>query len=155
MSIRLQPVDLNLTGWVPTTAQAENAENGIKASDEILATPIESLTSGTIAGQGVFDVLMRVAKLHLKEEFDENRITGNDYANVYVGSMAAVLQTATQFLLNEQQVYKLNADIGLVRQQTVSELANTDDNIPIGLGFNHLPKDITPIPSVPSPGGDL
>ena len=155
MSIRLQPVDLNLVGWLPTTSQVNDAEAGVKASDKILSTPLESLTSGTIDGTGAFDVLMQAAKLHLDKELEEGRIVGQDYANVYLGSLTAALQTATQFLMNEQQVHLLNAQIGLVRQQTVTELSNTDDNIPIGLGFNHLPAVITPIPPVPSPGGDL
>lgn len=147
MSIRLQAVDLSLDGWTSTTQHQTNIENGVGSTeDKVLATPIEKLTTVSLKGSGVFDKLMQAAKMHIKEEYDAQRITGAEYSTVYLGALNAALQTATQFLLNEQQVYKINADIGLVRQQTVTELANTDDNIPEGLGFNFKSQEITPIP---------
>ena len=155
MSLRLQPVDLGALGWQPTTSQETDTENGIADLNKTLATPLESLTTLDVDGTGAFDVLMQATKLHLKEEYDAQRITGKEYATVYLGALSAVLQTATQFLMNEQQVHLLNAQIGLVRQQTVTELSNTADSIPVGLGFNHVPATITPIPSVASPGGNL
>ena len=149
MSIRLQQVDMGLVGWTPTTKQAQHKEDGVKSdTGEILSTPVEALTTEAIAGKGVFDVLMRSTKLHLQEEFDNQRITGHEYANVYLGALAAVLQASTQFLLNEQQVQKINAEIGLVRQQTVTELSNTCDSIPEGLGFNFIPLAVTTIPTL-------
>jgi hypothetical protein len=148
MSICLQPVDLSLSGWTPTTLQADNIENGVGEEAKKLATPLKSLTSETIDGTGAFDVLMRSTKLHLQAEYEAGRITGADYATVYLGALTAVLQTSIQFLLNEQQVHRLAAEIGLIRQQTVTELTNTEDNIPVGLGFNHSPVDIVTIPSL-------
>jgi len=149
MSIRLQNVDLGLKGWVKPTFEQTNDENGVGVKEEsILSTPIETLTTVSLDGSGVFDQLMKATKLHLKEEFEAQRITGNQYSEVYLGALAAVLQTATQFLLNEQQVHQINAQIGLIRQQTVTELANTDDNIPEGLGFNFKPQEITAIPPI-------
>jgi hypothetical protein len=145
MSLRLQPVDFKPLGWDTTTKQQNDVIAGTEPSTEVLATPLSTLTSVTINGTGAFDVLMRATKLHLKEEYDAQRITGNEYAKVYLGALTAVLQTATQFLMNEQQVHLLNAQIGLVRQQTVTELSNTDDSIPIGLGFNRVPDVITSI----------
>jgi len=148
MSLRLQPVDLSSLGWQPSTLQEDNVENGEFTTEEVLATPVESLTTVDVDGSGVFDVLMKATKLHLLEEYNAQRITGKEYSTVYLGAMSAVLQTSAQFLLNEQQVQKINADIGLVRQQTVTELANTCDNIPTGLGFNYTPKEIVTIPPV-------
>lgn len=151
MSLRLQQVDLGKLGWDKTTEESTNADAGDNDLLGALYTPLESLTEETLEGKGAFDVLMRSTKLHLKEEFDAGRITGKEYSTVYLGALSTVLQTATQFLLNEQQVHKLNADIGLVRQQTVTELAETDDSVPEGLGFNHKSGVITPIPSIVSP----
>jgi hypothetical protein len=145
MSIRLQPVDYKSLGWPQTTKQQNDVIAGTEPTVEALATPLSTLTTEAVAGTGAFDVLMRATKLHLKEEYDAQRITGNEYAKVYLGALTAVLQTATQFLMNEQQVHLLNAQIGLVRQQTVTELANTDDSIPIGLGFNRVPDVVTAI----------
>jgi len=149
MSIRLQPVDLCLSSWTPTTFEANQAEAGeFSKEPSILSTPLESLTTCALDGSGVFDKLMAAAKLHLKEEYDASRITGNDFSQLYLGTMSAVLQTSIQFLLNQQQAHEINARIGLIRQQTVTELANTCDSVPHGLGFNHIPQDVTAIPPI-------
>lgn len=149
MSIRLQAVDLSLDGWItPTYDQTQTEAGKGSTNNPILATPLKALTTVELKGKGVFDKLMQAVKLHLQEEYDAQRITGNDYTQVYLGAMTAVLQTSTQFLVNEQGAYLTNAQIGLVRQQTVTELAQTDDNVPQGLGFNHVPNEITPIPPV-------
>jgi hypothetical protein len=149
MSIRLRTVDLGLEGWTPTTKTVTDTAAGIGTKEPIaLTTPLDALTTNAIDGSGVFDKLMQVSKLHLKEEFDNNRITGSDYSNVYLGALQAVLQTSTQFLMNEQQVNQINAQIGLIRQQTVTELASTCDSLPVGLGHNFIPQEITPIPPI-------
>lgn len=149
MSIRLKPVDFSLDGWQETTLEKTNQEQGIGSTEKkVLATPLKSLTSSVIDGSGVFDQLMKATKLHLMEEYEAQRITGNEYSTVYLGALTAVLQSSIQFLLNEQQVHRINAEIGLIRQQTVTELANTDDNIPAGLGFNFIPQEIVPIPPI-------
>lgn len=151
MSIVLQPVDLSLEGWSKTAAQEAAEAKGEGIPGQLLETPLKKLTTERVDGTGVFDVLMRATKAHLMEEYKEQRITGNEYATVYLGALTAVLQTSTQFLLNEQQVRKINAEIGLIRQQTVTELANTDDSIPAGLAFNFIPE--TPV-SIPPVGGN-
>lgn len=145
MSLRLQPVDFSNLGWTPTTKQATDIANGLIDSNTVVPSSIEALTTESLSGTGAFDVLMRATKLHLQEEYDAQRITGHEYATVYLGALSAVLQTAAQFLVNSQQVNLLNAQIGLVRQQTVTELANTDDSIPVGLGFNRIPDVVTTI----------
>lgn len=97
---------------------------------------VSRLTTKSVDGTGVFDVLMQATKAHLIEEYNADRITGDEYSKVYVGAMSAVMQTAVQFLLNTQQEEKIQAEIAYTRQKTVTELANTDDDIPVGLGFN-------------------
>jgi hypothetical protein len=152
MSLRLQTVDLTKIGWDPSTRATQLTEDGNEPNEEILVAPVDKLTKASIDGDGVFDVLMKATKLHLTEEYDAGRITGHEYSTVYLGALTAVLQTSAQFLVNEQQVQEINARIGLIRQQTVTELANTDDNIPVGLGFNHVPNTIVPIPTVVQSG---
>ena len=97
---------------------------------------ISDLTTGAINGTGSFDVMMQVVKLHLQEEYDAQRITGKEYATVYIGAMTAVMQSSVGFLANINQARQLNAQFALIRQQVVTELAKTDINIPAGLGFN-------------------
>lgn len=64
---------------------------------------VTDLTSATLEGTGVFDVLMRANKAHLEAEFSKNRIKGAEYATVYLGSLTQVMQTALQFLLTKEK----------------------------------------------------
>jgi hypothetical protein len=145
MTLGLQPLDMNPAGWDKTTKELTNAEGGLVDPKPSFGMPLSSLTTEALDGIGVFDALMRTTKLHLQQEYDAQRITGKEYTTVYLGALTAVLQTSVQFLMNAQQVNLLNAQIGLVRQQTVTELSNTCDSIPEGLGFNYVPDVTTPI----------
>lgn len=97
---------------------------------------IALLTEGSIEGSGVFDTLMRAVKVHLQEEYDNNRISGKEYSTVYVGALSAVLQQSVSYILANKQAEKLDAEIGFTRQQIVTELAKTSDAIPALLAFN-------------------
>lgn len=103
-------------------------------------TPITlaNLTTATLDGTGVFDVLMRANKAHLESEFTKGRIKGTEYATVYLGSLEAVMNAALNFLLQkdkasleaqlvEAQILKVNAEVqlataqkALVEQQTIN-----------------------------------
>lgn len=81
------------------------------------ATPVvlADLTTTTLAGTGVFDVLMRANKVHLEQEFTKGRIKGPEYASVYLGSLEAVLKSSIEFLLQRD---KVNQEVKLLEQQT-------------------------------------
>jgi hypothetical protein len=64
---------------------------------------VANLTTASADGSGVFDVLMRAVNGQLAEQHRLNRITGADYAKVYLGSITSVLQFGTQFLLSKDQ----------------------------------------------------
>jgi hypothetical protein len=53
-------------------------------------------------GTGVFDKLMEAVNSNINLQFTENRINSSDYANVYLGSLQAVLAQSIQFVLQEQ-----------------------------------------------------
>jgi hypothetical protein len=148
MSIKLQPVDLRTDDWELSTREATAIEEGETNLEQVLITPIDALTTVDLNGTGAFDVLMKAAKGHIDEEYDAQRIVGKEYSAVYLGVLIKVLQTSVRFLSNEQQVHKINAEIGLIRQKTVTELYITDDNIPVGLGFNHIPEVKAVIPPI-------
>lgn len=59
---------------------------------------IQELTTKQLNGTGVFDVLMSTSSIHIKEEYDKGRIRGQDYAQVYLGAMQAVLATSVEYL---------------------------------------------------------
>lgn len=85
------------------------------------------LTTATIDGAGVFDVLMRAAGAHLEAEFNKNRIKGTEYSEVYLGSMTQVMQTASAFLLTKQkadlEAQLLQKQIALAEQQRLNAVA--------------------------------
>lgn len=82
----------------------------------ITATPIEvsDLTTASVDGTGVFDVLMRSVKGHLEQEFTKGRIKGNEYATVYLGAMQSTLNAAVQFALQRELQ---NAEISVKESQ--------------------------------------
>lgn len=61
---------------------------------------LDSITNAS--GTGVFDKLMEAVNAQIESQYLNNRITGSDYANVYLGGMQAVLQQSMQFVLQEQ-----------------------------------------------------
>lgn len=65
----------------------------------------DDLTTGTLNGDGSFDVIMASLNTHLKKQFDENRITGEQYSKAYIELTAAALQTGTSYLLGRDQAY--------------------------------------------------
>ena len=79
-------------------------------------------------GTGVFDKLMESINSQIETQYLNNRITGADYANVYLGSVQAALSQSIQFTLQEQlteaQVEGVLADNVLKAKQL--ELATKD-----------------------------
>lgn len=78
----------------------------------------QDLTEGSVEGQGIFDELMRANKAHLEQEYAKQRIRGADYANVYLGSLTAVMQYGVQFLLEKQRA---DQQAELLKQQVLTE----------------------------------
>lgn len=63
------------------------------------------LTERKINGSGTFDAMMQAVSVHMKEEYEKGRITGAEYAKVYIAALESVLSNATQFLLGRDQAY--------------------------------------------------
>lgn len=63
------------------------------------------LTSGAVDGTGTFDVLMQGFSVHLKKEFQENRISGAEYTKAFIALTAGAMQNAVQFLLGRDSAY--------------------------------------------------
>ena len=61
---------------------------------------IDDITN--VNSTGIFDRLMAAVNDHIDTQYQNNRITGSDYANVYLGSIQSVLQAAVQYNLQEQ-----------------------------------------------------
>nr|DAX06407.1 MAG TPA: hypothetical protein [Caudoviricetes sp.] len=90
---------------------------------DVIITPItnEDLTTKVVDGTGIFDELMTAANAHLESQFKNERITGTQYAEVYLGQLQAVLGSAVQFLIERDKTYLnnllINAQIELADKQ--------------------------------------
>ena len=96
----------------------------------------EDLTTKVVNGTGIFDELMTAAHAHLDQEWGKQRITGTQYAEVYLGQMTAVLQQSVAFLVQRDAIYLNNlltqAQIELAEKQLEKadkELALLDKQI--------------------------
>ena len=70
---------------------------------EIAGATLKELTENDIDGNGVFDVLMSSVDKHLQREYKGNRITGAQYAEVYIAVANQVLAQAANFVLQKDQ----------------------------------------------------
>jgi len=103
----------SLTAGVITPTTFTFTDYTFDTDNSILYDPVEELdindlTTGALDGSGSFDKLMASADLHIKREYQDGRITGDRYADVYLGVMTSVLGNATQFALGKDQA-KWNA----------------------------------------------
>jgi len=81
-------------------------------------TPTYPAYTNLALGDGLLDQLMKTVEFHVHREFKAQRITGGDYATVYLGALESVLANSTQYLLGvmlyEQQKEKIEAEIKLL-----------------------------------------
>lgn len=72
-------------------------------------------------GTGVFDIIMKAANENIKIQNQTSRITGAEYAEVYLGTMQSAIAEAMKFLLNKDQIIKdlevKQANIDLLNRQ--------------------------------------
>lgn len=70
---------------------------------DIVSVTLDELTTGHLDGEGVFDVMMASIDKHIEREFKGNRLTGDQYANVYLNVVTAVLDQSVKFLLSKDR----------------------------------------------------
>ena len=75
-----------------------------------------------ITGEGIFDDLMESVNKHLTAQFKLGRITGSDYAQVYLAAMQAAMQNANQFILGRQRA---DAEAEYLRAQMKTQYVTT------------------------------
>lgn len=80
-------------------------DDGGNLYDNVDKLTNEDLTTRVVDGSGVFDALMSGLSAHLKKEYEQNRITGEQYTKAYTASVGGALQTAASFLLGRDQAY--------------------------------------------------
>ena len=82
----------------------------------IMTVDINDFSNGSIdnsnpqdpkwVGTGVFDIIMSAANENIKIQNQTSRITGAEYAEVYLGTMQTAISEAMKFLLNKDQIIK-------------------------------------------------
>jgi len=84
--------------------------------------------------EGLFDQLMLAVKFHLEKEWQSQRITGDSYSKVYLGSIEAVLANATQYLLGilllDEKRDQLIQQTELIEEQARQSSYETDFILP-------------------------
>ena len=57
-------------------------------------------------GTGIFDVIIKAANENIKIQHKTSRITGAEYAEVYLGTMPSAISEAMKFILNKKTIEK-------------------------------------------------
>lgn len=93
----------------------------------------EVLTTGSAAGTGFFETLMRTVNELTLQEYNKGRITGSDYATVQLGAVQSAMQTASAFVLqseiNNQQVLLAQEQLKAAQKNTLlieAQIRNMD-----------------------------
>jgi thioredoxin-like negative regulator of GroEL len=81
-----------------------------------------TVTDNVVTGTGAFDDLMEAVNIHLEAQFNLGRITGSDYATVYLGAMQVALQQSVAFVFGLE---KTNAEVTLINQKEITEFGQT------------------------------
>lgn len=95
----LPNVDFTLGNW----SLPDELQTAIFSA--ITPVALDTLTTRTIDGDGVFDAIMQSIKVHLKDEYDNGRITGAEYTKTYQALVQAALGNAVQFALGKDAAY--------------------------------------------------
>ena len=92
---------------------------------DLIVIPISDFTEAKVDGEGVYDILMQANAAHLEKEFNASRIKGNEYAQIYLGTMQATMETAVQFFIQrhklgyESKILEMQAKIAEVELEKV------------------------------------
>ena len=107
-----------LGGLVKMTVTVDNLTSNVVTDSEYIVT-----------GDGVLDTLMSTINTHLDAQYKLGRLTGTDYATVYLGATQAALQQAVTYVLGQEttnaQVLHTAAQTKLVEQQVLASIADT------------------------------
>lgn len=72
---------------------------------DVTKLDVADLTSGIVNGNGVFDAIQASSAAHLLREFQEGRITGDNYVKAYIALIPSNLENAVQFILSRDTSY--------------------------------------------------
>ena len=96
---------LNGTNFVFPNIDINDPDFNIPDSSIGVFEPIadSDLTTATVNGSGVFDILMKSVSAHIMVEYKANRISGAEYTKLYAQVIESVLAGSISFLLQRNQ----------------------------------------------------
>lgn len=113
---------------MPTTTTVVVKEIEIKPFD------ISELTDTTVSGSGVLDKLLTTLRHNLEEEFDQGRISGSEFAQVFTDLYQATLTGAISYSMSRHKLaYELTnlENEGLLTAARIRELEENLKKIPL------------------------
>jgi len=87
-----------------------------------LTGSVATSAANVVTGTGVFDDLMETVVKHLEAQFQLGRITGTDYATVYLGALQSAIQQAVSYTV---AIEKTNSEVTLLNQKYITEYVQT------------------------------
>ena len=94
-----------------------------------LTSNIATSSANVVTGDGIFDDLMETVTAHLDAQYVLGRITGTQYAEVYLGALQSALSQAVAYTLGQEttnaQVLQILAQTSLIGQQELTEVEQT------------------------------
>lgn len=87
----------------PTVSIPPLADIPAELESTIVLPSVDELTSGGVAGSGVFDKIMSSVSAHIESQYFKDIIGKSDVAQIYVAAIETVLPQAIQFLVAGQQ----------------------------------------------------
>ena len=88
-----------------------------------LTAGVTTSDANVVTGSGIFDDMMETVNAHMAAQFNLGRITGSDYATVYLTAIQATVQHAVAYTIGMQ---KGNAEESLLLQKEITEFAQTE-----------------------------
>jgi quinol monooxygenase YgiN len=102
----------------PTVVIDDPGEIPADLSAAITIPSVEELTSGAVAGEGVFDRIMSSLNAHIESQYHKNILGQSELAQVYVAAIQAALPQAVSFMLTSSQSY-WNAKLVQIQAQNL------------------------------------
>ena len=88
-----------------------------------LTANVTTSADNVVTGTGVLDDMMETVNSHLAAQFNLGRITGSDYATVYLTAMQATVQQAVAYTLGQA---KTNSETSLLFQKEITEFSQSE-----------------------------
>ena len=95
----------------------------VDLATEIVEPTLAELTSGAVAGSGIFDQLMLSVSNHVEGQYNKGIIGQSDIAAVYIAAIQTVLPQAIQFLLTRNQSFWASKLVQIQAQNAYLERA--------------------------------